>query len=80
MQVSECWNTKRHSDKQHGVDAAIVLRVVRHLSVLSPDNLAVCCDEAEFRDVDLWVCTYNAVLADVRESNTFCLHHTNTPQ
>jgi len=39
--------------KQHGVDAAVVLRVVSDLCVLAPDHLAARRDETQLADVDL---------------------------
>ena len=41
------------SDEQHRVYAAVILRMVGHLRVLAPDDLAAGCDEAEVRAVDL---------------------------
>lgn len=43
----------RDLDEQNRIDTAVVLRIVRDLSILRPDHLAVLCDQTEFADVHL---------------------------
>lgn len=51
LQVSE------GSDEQHGVDAAVVLRIVGHLSVLSPDDTPRCRHQAQLAHIHLNYCS-----------------------
>lgn len=46
-------STCRLSDKKHGVDAPIILRVVCHLGILAPDHLAAWCHKPQLAHIHL---------------------------
>jgi len=51
--VHEKKRSSMGSDKEHGIDTAIVFGVVRDLRILAKHNLSTSCDHSKFRDVDL---------------------------